>query len=580
MELTEEQQIFLNTEGRIVLCAVPGSGKTFIVAKKLINYLKEWKYLHRGIAALSFTNVASDEIKRQIAESTQGNSEIRYPHFVGTLDSFINNFILLRFGYLMLKEKRTRPVIIHENFEQLAFSSRDAKCHKQMCTKHPEWFHWSSTGLQKNGKHIDCDVSPKPCITYKKALLNRGMVIQREVPSLSLLLLKKYPQIADELAYRFPVIIVDEAQDTSREQMEILNCIAQAGVQTMVLVGDPDQSLYEWRDATPEYFTNKMHDENWTCMYLSANFRSSQLICNAVQPFSSILDGKTPAVAKGESASYPKKPVLFRVSKDKSKEDIICAFLNLCRENGIIISSKNIAVLTRGKIHSDIISDIWKTPETELLAKATFCWHCSNRKEAYLLCEKAIYSIEIGNVTGLTHEEVISVAEAKFTPVEWKAKIIGLLKVLPQPTLSIADWKTQILSTIAEQIDSGIIKPYDDRSVSDIIKIKSRDKKHPDFLQNKIIEYFEKRSETDITVSSVHGVKGETFDAILLIVDSTTGANTLTPTVLNTGDLNSELIRIAYVAMTRPRKLLVVSIPKTSKELSRFPTELWDYQEI
>lgn len=330
MELTKEQQDFLNTEGRIVLCAVPGSGKTFIVAKKLISYLKEWKYLHRGVAALSFTNVASDEIKRQITDSSQKTSEMGYPHFVGTLDSFINNFILLRFGYLMQKENRIRPIIIHENFGQLTFLSKDARCHQQMCTQHPEWFHWSSTGLQKDGKSIECDVNPKPCIAYKKALLKRGMVIQREVPSLSLLLLKKYPQIAKELAYRFPVIIVDEAQDTSREQMEILDCIAQAGVQTMVLVGDPDQSLYEWRDATPEYFKNKMHDGNWTCMYLSANFRSSQLICNAVQPFSSILNGKSPAAAKGECANYLKKPVLFSVPRDKSKED------NAGRDTGAI----------------------------------------------------------------------------------------------------------------------------------------------------------------------------------------------------------------------------------------------------
>ena len=146
MELTKEQQDFLNTEGRIVLCAVPGSGKTFIVAKKLISYLKEWKYLHRGVAALSFTNVASDEIKRQITDSSQKTSEMGYPHFVGTLDSFINNFILLRFGYLMQKENRIRPIIIHENFGQLTFLSKDARCHQQMCTQHPEWFHWSSTG--------------------------------------------------------------------------------------------------------------------------------------------------------------------------------------------------------------------------------------------------------------------------------------------------------------------------------------------------------------------------------------------------------------------------------------------------
>lgn len=37
MGLTEEQQVFLAAEGRIVLCAVPGSGKTFIVAKKKLN---------------------------------------------------------------------------------------------------------------------------------------------------------------------------------------------------------------------------------------------------------------------------------------------------------------------------------------------------------------------------------------------------------------------------------------------------------------------------------------------------------------------------------------------------------------
>src|SRR5699024_4944637 len=55
---------------------------------------------------------------------------------------------------------------------------------------------------------------------------------------------------------------------------------------------------------------------------------------------------------------------------------------------------------------------------------------------------------------------------------------------------------------------------------------------------------------------------------------------TASPTVLNSGDLNTELIRIAYVAMTRPRKLLVVSVPKTKTTLSRFSTALWDYQEL
>lgn len=101
-ELTDEQKEFLEAEGRIVLCACPGSGKTFIVGKKLLKYLQTWSYPYRGIAVLSFTNVASEEIVRQTSQlSEDGFLFVDFPHFIGTLDSFINNFIFLRFGYLM-----------------------------------------------------------------------------------------------------------------------------------------------------------------------------------------------------------------------------------------------------------------------------------------------------------------------------------------------------------------------------------------------------------------------------------------------------------------------------------------------
>ena len=66
----------------------------------------------------------------------------------------------------------------------------------------------------------------------------------------------------------------------------------------------------------------------------------------------------------------------------------------------------------------------------------------------------------------------------------------------------------------------------------------------------------------------------------MLLVDKTKG-NTLTPSFLAKGDTDKELMRIAYVAMTRPRRLLVVALPKSSADLSvRFPEDKWDYLEI
>lgn len=57
--------------------------------------------------------------------------------------------------------------------------------------------------------------------------------------------------------------------------------------------------------------------------------------------------------------------------------------------------------------------------------------------------------------------------------------------------------------------------------------------------------------------------------------------NTLTPSFLANGKTNTELMRIAYVAMTRPRKLLVVAMPKNKAKLSnRFPPDKWDYVEL
>lgn len=59
IDLTPEQEAFLSTTGKVVLKACPGSGKTYLVARKLTDLLKTWKQKDQGIATLSFTNQVS-----------------------------------------------------------------------------------------------------------------------------------------------------------------------------------------------------------------------------------------------------------------------------------------------------------------------------------------------------------------------------------------------------------------------------------------------------------------------------------------------------------------------------------------
>lgn len=77
--------------------ACPGSGKTTLLMAKLCILTKSMPLKNnRGICVLSHTNVAVDEIKNKLGDSAK--SLLTYPNFVGTIQSFIDRFVV--FPYL------------------------------------------------------------------------------------------------------------------------------------------------------------------------------------------------------------------------------------------------------------------------------------------------------------------------------------------------------------------------------------------------------------------------------------------------------------------------------------------------
>ena len=580
-DYTTEQLSFLQSSGKVVLHACPGSGKTTVVAKKMIDYLQHWDHSHQGIAVLSFTNVASDEINRQAVEMLSDGFSIDTPHFVGTLDSFIDNFIFLQFGYLLL-EAPQRPVITSTDIVH-SYSYWRKECY-QKCLPYISDFRWDSNRrLTKNGSNITCTGTGRyapPCIQFKNRMLKMGLFFQDEIAGLSCILLEKFPEVAKSIASRFPVIILDEAQDTSKEQMRIIDLLCVAGLESVYIIGDPDQSIYEWRNANPESFLEKMRNPDWTQLSLSKNFRSSQLICNATYVFSDIYKDKTANDAAGACATYNKKPTLFMYGNDTTEESIIQKFIEECTACNITLSPNTVAIVTRGRIHADdCVENLWKTSETELLARASFEWMSGNRRKAYSCCEKALFQMTIKNSkdVDISIEHEIS----NIMPYsQWKQLVIEILINLPSANEQCGQWVTNCRAIMNEILAANHIALLDGVSMNNAISIKSRDAHNPEFKKTPIMSYFEVKKQAEYTRSSVHGVKGETFDALLLFIHGTHG-NTLTPSFLANGNTDTELMRIAYVAMTRPRKLLVIAMPKSSANLSvRFPKETWDYVEL
>ena len=225
------------------------------------------------------------------------------------------------------------------------------------------------------GPKKECKFDFQFCKKLKKSFLNLGYATQADADYFAMRILEKYPVICKSLARRFPELIIDEAQDTSDIQMRIIDCLIESGVSNVMLVGDPDQAIYEWREAKPEIFISKTKHAEWESeLKLTQNRRSSQLICDLTRNFSAHL--RTTSNAVGDAANYDLSPKLVTY---KSNEilSIKTAFINFCRSKGFEISPEKVAILVRARRQLRIlkgisveVDDPWNHTITKLLIHA------------------------------------------------------------------------------------------------------------------------------------------------------------------------------------------------------------------
>ncbi|QKV55453.1 UvrD-helicase domain-containing protein [Comamonas antarctica] len=232
--------------------AVPGSGKTSLLAAKLLLLAKKWPHARRGICVLSHTNVARDEIARRLAGSSEGAQLLSYPHFVGTIHAFVNQF----FSMPMLRSLGQKVDVI----DDVVFADR-AKSLLQL---------GMFSGLrvylenQNNGDGIATSLfyrtadlqlqvesgklpgthtaSYKSLMTLKKMLTKDGIFRHRDMFAYADRALNTCPHLVDVVHRRFPMVFIDEMQDTSWDQESFLNRIFDRK-SVMQRFGDVDQKI-------------------------------------------------------------------------------------------------------------------------------------------------------------------------------------------------------------------------------------------------------------------------------------------------------------------------------------------------
>lgn len=555
-ELTSEQREVCYHTGNFVVRACPGSGKTRTVGTRFAWRMANWENRHTGIATISFTNVAYEEISDQL--ELLGFPVIPlWPHFLGTIDSFVNQFILLPFGHLTMGCNR-RPEIVHDNnnewVREKMRNRRLGECYQKGCDS--TCFQYVADGnLEYCGTRRRPNCQSDKCHKVKDVMVKCGFALPSDAMYWAMKALE-LPAVRRAIASRFPEIIVDEAQDTSETQIRIIRILEDAGC-TIALIGDPDQSIYGFNGARPDLFLE--FEKRWESLPLSANFRSSHHICNATYLFSSL---PKPAKAKGIDRDFPVKPLVFKYSigKEQSLKDIFIALLDRYAVN----QGKSNVLARRHTLVSQISGltpFLW--PRGVGVVSRSFAIAAAYRDnlmlfEAHHKVMWTLLRLCFGKGSYGPGNEAISEIGYR----QWRRESWMLLHELPASDTRLGEWGTRI-RPIVETFINRLGWPCQ-ANLPMTLK-RCNDPKGTNAV-SKFIQVPVDSNNLKTTV--VHQAKGKSFEAVMVVCGpgNRRRRSDLEQWLNPQNDEEDDERRVGYVAMTRPRKLLVLAAPETTSK--------------
>ena len=317
--MTEEQLAYVlhPLDQKSYLKACPGSGKTEAVALKAAYALRAHTWKHTGVAFLSFTNHAANVIQERVARL----SSSVYPHYFGTFNSWLHGYILNPFGWRIMKYNGKggdcSVRIVDAASEALFLNSfRTKYAYAQTGNVYAHEFFiesdriiFSSDDDAKDAARnavVLADWQQNDLMDAKARFWRAGFANHQDVETICSLVLKDLPTVRNQVAQRFPTIVIDECQDLCPSQLALLGELRASGV-NVHLVGDLNQSIFSFRGSDPVVILKHIADEQLAELAFSVNFRSVQAIidvCGKIVAHGAI-QGRQPIPAKPACVYFP-----------------------------------------------------------------------------------------------------------------------------------------------------------------------------------------------------------------------------------------------------------------------------------
>ena len=296
-DLDRPRQDFLRARETLDVAACPGSGKTTLVVAKLAIMAKKWRHSTRGICVLSHTNAAREEIQRRLSGTVAGAQLLAYPHFIDTIHGFVNRFLSI-------------PWLGSHGIPSPTVDDDVAVAYRRRALENSEYWkvqtflskkHSGFDSIRIIDRHLKIGivqkqkVEPFPAgtaaLTYQsarravEASYRAGYFCYDEMFVWAKALIEHCPAVSTWLRHRFPLVVIDEMQDTSGLQVDILNSVfpRARGEIALQRVGDPNQEIYDGDSAEDD--CARLFPDPAACLQIPQSFRFGPQIAALASPF-------------------------------------------------------------------------------------------------------------------------------------------------------------------------------------------------------------------------------------------------------------------------------------------------------
>lgn len=562
---TDEQIAVLASTARItVVRACPGAGKTEVFVETIRQKLSRWTDQGSGLAALSFTNIARETIEARVGGAVQP------PHFVGTLDAFVFRFIVKPFGHLVglpAGKVRLFPAVISDNLDDPSIEVGNQQHERASIFS----VHFSglvngvpsiSAAIPNNRSfHVPPDKVDYVLKKKRDFWKGTGIVTHSDCHFLASSIVRHKEHgayVRALLARRFPVLCIDELQDTGCFLGRTFLALFKEASVSGLVVGDPNQAIYGFGGASPTIFA----DFEALPGAVSLPLNVSQRCPKVVSRLATALSASGVAVEPLADAKCGKATLLIHALNEVRITPAQAQHIA-----GLMVGT-SLAVITRTTaaargLKGDTIRDEFRGKSKSARRINIAVQRMLNRepREAAQIVERELCRVVFGDERA-NPEDVEGHSASR---AHWRTAIYSVL------TNALRNVKGETWNDWVERVKAAVLQA----SVS-LGWVENREPLRSYMKCTK--EGIELRAalfEVAVTslwkpadiVATIHKVKGAEFDTVVLFVRKPHKSQAPCPSTEWWSDAgNNEEKRIAFVAVSRAKQHLILCIHKATHQ--------------